>query len=130
MKTSCCNRCFELKASHHFGTGTFWQVHVSAPADIPAHGHFVSMDIWTQGLFGMGTFWHKELSGPWTFQHRIFRLLNILAHGYFSTLQSNMDVSAQPFWHLCYCAKNVHLPKCHCAEMSMVPKNPCAKKSR
>ena len=80
------------------------------------------MDISSQGLFGMGTFWHKELSGPW-----IFRLLNVLAHGYFSTLQSNMDIWAQTFGHLCYCGeislcrkvlvpkrpwrRNVHVPK-------------------
>ena len=54
---------------------------------------------------------------------RNFRHLHISAHGYFGTLQSNMDISAQTFRHLCYCA-----------EMSMcrnvpVPKSPRAEKS-
>ena len=48
------------------------------------------------------------------FWHGIFWHLNILAHGYFGTLQSNNDVSALTFWHLCYCAK-----------MSMYQKSPC-----
>ena len=69
----------------------------------------------------MGNFWHKEFLAPWTLKHGIFRHLNILAHGYFGTLQSNMDVLPQTFWHLCYCAemsmcRNVPVSKFSCAE--------------
>ena len=56
-------------------------------------------------VLALRTHWHKEFSAPWTFWQGIFRHLNISAHGYFCTLQSNMDVLAQTFLHLCYCAK-------------------------
>ena len=89
-----------------------------SPAHVLAHAHF----------------WHKEFSAPRTFWHRIFWHLYISAHRYFGTFESNMDISAHTFWHLCYCAKmsksqNVHVLKCLSAEMSVVPKNPCAEKS-
>ena len=42
-------------------------------ADIPAHGHFVSMDILARGLFGIGNFWHKDVSAPEHFDTGIFR---------------------------------------------------------
>ena len=71
----------------------------------------------------MGTFWHKEFSAPWSFRHGIFQHLNISAHGYFSTLQSNMDVLAQTFRHLCHCAETFMVPK------NLVPKSPRAEKS-
>ena len=57
-------------------------------------GKFQQKDVLTQKPFDLGTF-----------RHGIFLHLNILAHGFFGTLQSNMDVLAQTFWHLCYCAK-------------------------
>ena len=68
------------------------------------------------------------------FWHGIFWHLNILAHGYFGTLQSSMDIYSQTFRHLCYCAEmsmcqNVPMPKCSCAENSscwkvFMPKSP------
>ena len=96
--------------------------------------------------FWHGTFWqksfrHEDFLAPWTFRH-----LNISAHGYFGTLQSNMDISAQTFRHLCYCAKmsmcpkflvpnspdvnmfpcwNVHLPERLQRQMVHVPKCSC-----
>ena len=42
-------------------------------ADIPAHGHFVSMDILARGLFSIGNFWHKDVLAPEHFDTGIFR---------------------------------------------------------
>ena len=107
-----------------------WEISARAcfgPAEVSAHGHFVSMDVLTQGHFGMGTFWNKEFLAPWTFWHGIFRHLNILAHGYFGTLQSNIDISAQTCWHLSYCAKMSMWRNVHGAEKSLCPKVPVLK---
>ena len=84
----------DISSPRHFSTCMFW----------PCTWTFL-----VQGLFGTGTFWHKEFLAPWIFRH-----LNILTHVYFGTLQSNMDVLAQTFWHLCYCT-----------EMSMCRNAPC-----
>lgn len=63
--------------------------------------------------------------------------MDISALGNFSTIQSNIDVSEQTFWHLCrnvLLYRNIHVPKCFSAEMSLcqniqVLKCPCAEKS-
>ena len=91
----------------------------------------------TRGHFGTGNFRHEEFSAPWKFRHGIFWHLNISTHGYFGTLQSNMDVLAQTFRHLCYFTKmsmcqNVPVPKCSCVKMFLcqkflVPKSPHVK---
>ena len=92
------------------------------------------MDISSQGLFGMGTFWYKEFSAPWMFRHGMFQHLNILAHGYFGTFQSNLDISSQTFRHLCYCAemsmcRNIHGAKKSLCQKVPVPKSPCTETS-
>ena len=115
-----------------------------------------------------GSFWHGDFSALWTFQYRTFCLRHgdFLALGYFctgtlrhgditplgnfGTIQSNMDISAQTFWHLCrnmllcqnvcfaeiiYLLKlNVPVPKCPCLKRSpcqniQVLKCPCPEKS-
>ena len=55
---------------------------------------------------------------------RIFQHMDISALGNFGTMQSNMDVSAQTFWHRHFgiCAE-----MCCCAETSILPKYQCAK---
>jgi hypothetical protein len=106
---------------------TFHHRNISAhvrfgPVDIPAHGHFVSVDqVSVQGLFGKGTFWHKDFLAPWTFQHG-----DISARGHFGT------VAQVP---KCLC-QNVlfKVPKClgpeiSSARTSMEQKIPCAKMS-
>ena len=100
------------------------------PADVPAHRHFVSMDFLAWGHFGARNFrYHGCFSmghfGTWTFWDM---------HGYFGTLQSNMDILAQTFWHLCYYARmlmcrNVPVPKRPWCQKILVPKCPRAKKS-
>ena len=104
-------------ASHHFGPDisardisarTFHHQDTSAcacfgPAVLPAHGHFISMDVSIQGLFGMRTFWLKEFLPPWISRHWIF-------------------------WHLCYCAVMSLCQNIHCRKI-LVPKSPCVKKS-
>ena len=118
----------DIFGKRHFGTDIL-ACACFGLADIAVHGHFVFMDVSTQGLFDRETFWHKEFLAPWTFGHRIFWYLNILAYGYFPTWQSNMNISAQKFVHLCYSAemfmcRNVSTTKCPRAKMSMVPKDP------
>ena len=93
-------------SARHFGktfwhgyviTRTFRQVHVLA---LRTYWHMGVLSPWTfrHGLFGTGTFWQKEFLAQWTFRHGIFWHLNISAHGYFGTLQSNMDILAQICW--------------------------------
>ena len=109
-----------------FITGTFRHV------DHSALQTFRQMNISTREHFDMGTFRHEEFLAQEHFGTGIFRHLNISAHGYFGTLQSNIDVSAQTFWHLCYCAemsmcRNVPVPKCSCAKNSSCRKFPVPK---
>ena len=106
--------------SYHFITKHFDKSHFST--NVSSREHFGTCTLqpcgrsgrWTfqhgtvskWGLFGRRNFWHEEFPAPWTFRQGIFWHLNILAHGYFGTFQSNMDVLTQTFWHLCYCAEN------------------------
>ena len=118
----------DVSSREHFGTCTVW------PCGRSGRWTFQHRNISTWGIFGMGNFRHEEFSAPEHYGTGIFWHLNISAHGYFGTLQSNMDVSAQTFWHLCYCAemsmcRNVPVPKCSCAEKSscrkvLVPESP------
>ena len=98
-----------------FITGTFRHMHCSALRTFQQMD-FSTPERFDMGNFGMGNFRHEEFSAPEHFGTGIFRHLNISAQGYFGTLQSNMDVLAQTFRDLCYCAKmtmcrNVPVPK-------------------
>ena len=125
--------------TEHFGTNVSSQEHFGT-CTVRRCGRsgrwtFQHQNISTWGIFGTGNFRHEEFSAPEHFGTGIFWHLNISAHGYFGTLQSNMDFSAQTFWHLCYCAKmsmcrNVPVPKCSCAENSSCRKVPMSKCSR
>ena len=95
--------------------------------NISAHALFGAADVPANGLFNNRTFQHGEFLAWGIFGTRNFWHLNISAQGYFGTLQSNMDVSAQTFRHLCYCAKmspcqNIQVLKCPCAEKSLCGK--------
>ena len=46
----------DISPPRHFSRACF------GSPDIPAHVHFVSMNVWTQGLFGTGTFRHGDSS--------------------------------------------------------------------
>ena len=134
-------------ASHHFGTCHFGKKHFVT--DISSPGHFSTCmfrpcrrtGTWTfhlHGRFDTRTFRHGDILAQGIFvtmdRHGIFWHLNILTHGYFGTLKSNMDVLEQTFRHLCYFAemsmcRNAPVPKCSCAENSsfrkvLVPKSP------
>jgi hypothetical protein len=98
-----------FSASHHFGTWQFGKRHFSMNISSPRHfgrcmfrpcehGHFVSMDVSTQGLFGTDIS-APEHFGTWIFWHLAKQ------YGHFSP-----DIFAPA--HLRYCAK------CPCAEMS------------
>ena len=52
--------------------------------------------------------------------------MDILVLGNYGTIQSNMDVSDQTFWHLCT-LPNIHVPKCFIAEISLCQKVPVSK---
>ena len=117
-----------------FIMGTFWHMPCSALRTF-RQINFSTPERFDMGHFRHGEFWHEEFSAPEHFGTGIFRHLNISAHGYFGTLQSNMDVSAQTFRHLCYCAemsmcRNVPVPKCSCAENSSCRKVTMSKCSR
>ena len=82
-------------------------------SDIPAHGHFISMDISARGIFGTGTFWHNEFLAPGHISAGIFRhheCFNtgtlwywvISAHGYLGTV----GILASDPKYLC---RNVHI---------------------
>ena len=87
-------------------------------------GTFSSIDI-----LSPWTFWHREFStgelfGAGTFQHG-----DITALGNFDTIQSNIDILAQTFWHLrrnVLLCRNVHFAEIYICHVS-VPKCPCAK---
>ena len=66
------------------------------PVGVPAHGHFVSVDVMVQGLFDTGTFWHKDLSA-----------MNVLTKGHCST------------WTLRHTSTGAKISS---AETSMLPK--------
>ena len=84
------------------------------PVGIPAHGHFVSVDISVQGLFDTGTFRHKD-----------FLEMNVLTQGHYGTgakissAETSM-VAKIPWAKMSSCRKvlvlkrpwrwNVHLP--------------------
>ena len=125
-------------ASHHFGTWHFG-------TDISSPGNFDTCmfrscrrtGTWTfhlHGRFDTRTFRHGDILAQGIFvtmdRHGIFWHLNILTHGYFGTLKSNMDVLEQTFRHLCYCAemspcRNVHgAKKSLCWKVPML-KSPC-----
>ena len=129
-------RVFKMP-THHFGTEQYGRSHFGR--DVSSREHFgmctllpcgrsgrwtfQHRNVWTWGLFSTGNFWCEEFLALWTFQRGIFCHLNISAHIYFGTLQSNMDVLAQTFWHLCYCeemsqSQNVPAPKTPHAEKS------------
>ena len=127
----------DISSPGHFCTCMFW------PCRLTGTWTFWNKDFSVWGWFGTKNFWHygcfsMEYFGNWTFWH-----MDILA-----PCKSNMDVSAQTFWHLCYCTqmsmcqkvfvpnrqrrrnvhvpeqlqgRNVHLPKCPGNEIS-VPK--------
>ena len=101
--------------------------------NISAQAPFGAAHVPADGRFNRGTFQHGEILARWIFGTMNFQHRNIsAAHGYFGTLQSNMDVSAQTFWHLCYCAKmsmcqNVPMPRHSCAKNSLNQKIPMSK---
>ena len=112
-----------VSSQENFGSCTLW------PCTCSGRWTLQHRNVSTLGLFGAGNFRHKEVLAPWTFWQQ-----KISAFGYFGTLQSNMDILAQTFRHLCYCAemsmcRNVPMPKCSCAKKSscrkvLVPKSP------
>ena len=107
-------------------TGTFWHCGHSG------RWTFQPKIILTWEIFGTGNFRCEEFSAPEHFGTGIFRHLNISAPGYFGTLQSNIDILAQTFRHLCYCAKMSMcqidpVPKCSWAKNSSCQKSSCQK---
>ena len=107
-----------VSSQENFGSCTLW------PCTCSGRWTLQHRNVSTLGLFGAGNFRHKEVLAPWTFWQQ-----KISAFGYFGTLQSNMDILAQTFRHLC---KNVHMWKYPCAETFLcqkflVPKSPQVK---
>jgi hypothetical protein len=116
------------------------------------HGNVFSMcavhclALWTfqdhfdTGIFRQGSFQQKDILAQKRFSKGKFRHLNISAYGYFGTLQSNIDILAQTFCHLCYCAEismcqNVPVLKCSYAKNSsclkvLLPKSPHMARSK
>ena len=74
------------------------------PVGIPAHGHFVSVDISVQGLFDTGTFRHKDFSA-----------MNVLTQGHYGTVAQvpKYPVPRYPWW------QKFLEPKCPHAEKSL-----------
>ena len=98
-----------------FRHGTFWQ-------ESFRHG-----TIWQESFrhwyFTMGTFWHMHRLALRTFRHRDISAPEHFSTWIFGTLKRDMDILAQTFRHLWYCAEmpmcqNVPVPKCSCAKNS------------
>ena len=79
------------KASHHISAPNHHRdISACACSDLRMH---TGTGIWTFPLHGC-------------FNTRTFRHRDILAQGIFSTMEIlPQTISAQTFWHLCYCAK-------------------------
>jgi hypothetical protein len=67
------------------------------------------------------TFPNRDFLVPWTFRHRdvmawghfgtkIFQEMDVSAFVDLGTLQSDIDILAQTFWHESLC-QNIHVPK-------------------
>ena len=98
-------------------------------------GHFIPKTFQHVHVSSLRTYQHVDILSPWMFRQRDFSAQghfgkrNFLHQGHFGTLQSNMDVTAQTFRLLNYCAEmsmcqNVPVPKFSCAKNSSCRKFP------
>ena len=96
-----------------FHLGTFRHVHLLVL------WMFRQIDVTTRERFNIGTFWHD-----------IFWHMNILTHGYFGTLQRNIDIFGTCATVYLTSFRNVPVPKIPRAESSSCQKVPKSKLSR